>query len=292
MCGGTARGDGVSNADNTVVEAFGQEWSKFDQNKADPAELRTIFDLYFAIFPWNQLSRDAVGFDLGCGSGRWAYFVAPRIGRLYCIDASAVALQVAQTKLHSYSNCEFCCASVESIPLSDNSADFGYSLGVLHHVPDTFGGIEACVRKLKSGAPFLLYLYYAFDNRPWWFRLIWRVSDLVRRLISRLPFAIKSLVCDVIAAMVYWPLARIAKVLEKRGLPVDAMPLAPYRDRSLYVMRTDALDRFGTRLEQRFTKAQISEMMRKAGLERIRFSETPCWCAVGYKKATVSLSLG
>ncbi len=273
----------MSNTDNVVVEAFGQEWSKFDQSEADPTELRAIFDFYFAIFPWAELAPDAVGFDLGCGSGRWAYFVAPRVARLHCVDASSAALDVARKTLNSYCNCEFHCASVESIPIPDESADFGYSLGVLHHVPDTYGGIEACVRKLKPGAPFLVYLYYAFDNRPWWFRTVWRLSDLVRRLICRLPFSIKSRVCDVIAALVYWPLARIAKVLAKIGLPVDSLPLAPYRDRSFYVMRTDALDRFGTRLEQRFTRAQIGDMMRKAGLERIRFSETPCWCAVGHK---------
>lgn len=282
----------MRNTDNAVVEAFGEEWSKFDQNDADPAELRAIFELYFAIFPWDELSRDAIGFDLGCGSGRWAYFVAPRVGRLHCIDASASALQVARKKLNTYINCEFYCGSMESIPLPDDSADFGYSLGVLHHVPDPGGGIEACVRKLKTGAPFLLYLYYAFDNRPWWFRAIWRVSDLVRRLISRLPFAVKSPVCDVIAALVYWPIARGAKLLAHFGLPVDSLPLANYRDRSFYIMRNDTLDRFGTRLERRFTKTQIGEMMKKAGLERIRFSETPSWCAVGYKKAVAFPNCG
>jgi hypothetical protein len=49
-------------------------------------------------------------------------------------------------------------------------------------------------------------------------------------------------------------------------------------------MRTDALDRFGTRLEQRFTKAEIESMMRRAGLQNIEFSAgTPYWCAVGTK---------
>ena len=49
-------------------------------------------------------------------------------------------------------------------------------------------------------------------------------------------------------------------------------------------MRTDALDRFGTRLEQRFTRSEIEEMMRKAGLERIEFSsDLPYWCAVGFR---------
>jgi hypothetical protein len=50
-------------------------------------------------------------------------------------------------------------------------------------------------------------------------------------------------------------------------------------------MRTDSLDRFGTRLEKRFTKKQIIKMMEGAGLENILFSNTkPYWCAVGYKK--------
>ena len=274
----------MSNADKAVVEAFGEEWSKFDQSDADPAELREIFNLYFGIFPWNEIPANAVGFDLGCGSGRWAYFAAARVGKLHCIDASAAALEVARKKLAPYDNCEFHCASVDSIPLADGSADFGYSLGVLHHVPHTQRGIDACVRKLKPGAPFLVYLYYAFDNRPVWFRAIWKLSDLGRRAISQLPFGVKSRVCDVIAALMYWPLARTARLCGRMGLPVENLPLAAYRDRSFYVMRTDALDRFGTGLEQRFTRQQISAMMHHAGLDRIVFSDNPCWCAVGYKK--------
>ena len=49
-------------------------------------------------------------------------------------------------------------------------------------------------------------------------------------------------------------------------------------------MRTDALDRFGTRLEQRFTREEIEIMMQDAGLENIEFSNSkPFWVAVGYK---------
>lgn len=281
---------GVSNTDNNVVESFGREWSKFDQRDADPRELRAIFDLYFEIFPWDELPPHAIGFDLGCGSGRWAYFTAARVSRLHCIDASPTALQVARTNLAARENCEFHRASVDSIPLADNSADFGYSLGVLHHIPDTQAGIDACVRKLKPGGPFLMYLYYAFDNRPSWFRTIWRLSDLVRRFISQLPFPVKARLCDLLAAVLYWPLARTAKFFAKRGLRVDHLPLAAYRDRSFYVMRTDALDRFGTALERRFTREQIAAMMQQAGLERIRFSNTPYWCALGYKKTQTQVA--
>jgi len=162
--------------------------------------------------------------------------------------------------------------------------DFGYSLGVLHHIPDTEAAIASCVRKIKPGAPFLVYLYYAFDNRPLWFRAVWSVSDLLRRGISRLPFVAKKLVTDALAVSVYFPAARISGVLERLGAKVDAIPLSAYRRHSFYTMRTDSLDRFGTTLEKRFTRAEIERMMRNAGLESIKFSDSePFWCAVGFK---------
>lgn len=94
-------------------------------------ELERIFAAYFNLFPWDKLPTNAKGFDLGCGSGRWARFVAPRIGELHCIEASREALSVARSNLQGISQVRFHLASVESIPLPDESMDFGYSLGVI-----------------------------------------------------------------------------------------------------------------------------------------------------------------
>jgi SAM-dependent methyltransferase len=224
-----------------------------------------------------------VGFDVGCGSGRWAQVCSERVGTLHCIDASAEALAVARRNLAGAPNIEFHHASVDDMPLPDGSMDFGYSLGVLHHVPDTAAAIRACVRKLKRGSPLLLYLYYAFDNRPAWFRTVWTISDLGRRVVSRLPFPLRFATSQALAATVYFPLARSARALERLGMPVDNIPLSAYRDRSFYVMRTDALDRFGTRLEQRFTRREIRKMMENAGLERITVDGPAFWTAIGYR---------
>ena len=274
----------VENVVREVVEGFGDEWSRFDQSALSAAELEKMFDNYFNIFPWEKISTDAKGFDLGCGSGRWAKLVAPRVGELHLIDPSADALAVARRNLRDVNNAEFHQASVEAIPLADNSCDFGYSLGVLHHIPDTEAGLRACVNKLKSGAPFLLYLYYRFDNRPAWFRLIWKASDTIRQIVSRMPHSLRFGMSQILAMGVYFPLARTAKVLEKTGLTVEKFPLSQYRNNSFYVMRTDALDRFGTRLERRFTKTEMQEMMKRCGLENIKFSKTSFWTAVGFKK--------
>lgn len=274
-----------TNVDLKTVEGFGEEWSKFDQSELDERERLQIFESYFKIFPWESLPENAKGFDLGCGSGRWAKSVAPRVGTLVCIDASADALEVAKTNLKNQTNCEFHNASVAEMPLENGSMDFGYSLGVLHHIPNPIEGIKQCTSKLKKGAPFLIYLYYAFDNRPAWFRAVWKISDIFRRGIAKLPTSLKHFVAEVIALTVYFPLARIAYLLEKIGLNVSAFPLSIYRDKSFYTMRTDALDRFGTRLEYRFTRREIEEMLSEAELEKIEFSdEMPFWCAVGLKK--------
>lgn len=274
----------MANIDMDTVAGFEDEWTAFDQSRLSDDEAAAQFHLYFQNFPWHALRADATGFDLGCGTGRWAKQVAPRVGTLHCIDASAGVIEIARRNLKTMANCVFHVASVDSIPIPDDSMDFGYSLGVLHHVPDTSAGLRSCIAKLKVGAPFLVYLYYAFDNRPSWYRTLWKVSDMLRQLISRLPRKSKRAITAIIAFAVYLPLARASYLLEKLGVNVDEIPLSPYRRKSFYTMRTDALDRFGTRLEQRFTREQIKNMMVEAGLDNIVFADQQYWSATGYKR--------
>jgi SAM-dependent methyltransferase len=272
----------AANRDDRVIAGFGDEWSRFDQAALHDDERRELFEDYFSVFPWNELPSDARGIDVGCGSGRWAALVAPRVGGLLCVDASPAAAAVARRALAHLPQVEVDVASVDALPVADASLDFAYSLGVLHHVPDAAAGLAAVVQKVKPRAPVLVYLYYAFDHRPLWFRRLWQVSDLTRRVISRLPHGPRWAISQVIALLVYWPLARAARLLEILGSDVTALPLSFYRRRSLYVMRTDALDRFGTRLEQRFTRVEVEQLMRSAGLTDIVFREgAPYWVAVG-----------
>ncbi len=273
----------MRNAEKDVIEDFGAEWNRFDQSSLSEKELKTMFDNYFNIFPWEMVSNVSEGFDLGCGSGRWAKLVAPRVGKLHLIDPSS-ALEIAKRNLSAHKNVEFHEASVDEMPIEDCSQDFGYSLGVMHHVPDTFLGVKTCVEKLKPGCPFLLYLYYGFDNRPIWFRMIWKISDIVRRAICKMPRGIRYGISQLFAAFVYFPLARISLILEGAGINVDNLPLSQYRKLSFYTMRTDSLDRFGTRVEKRFTKAEMKTLMEDCGLFNITFSETSFWTAVGFKR--------
>jgi ubiquinone/menaquinone biosynthesis C-methylase UbiE len=278
-----------SNIDPETVAGFGAEWSSYDQLALSDEEYRRLFDRYFGIFPFDRLPAEAEGFDLGCGSGRWASGVVGQVGRLHCIDPSPEALAVARRRLGGSPNADFHLAAADSIPLADASQDFGYSLGVLHHIPDTKRALADCVRKLKPGGWFLVYLYYRFDHRPGWYRALWSASDLGRRAISRLPFFLRKTITSLIAGTVYWPLARTALLAERAGADVANFPLSAYRRTSFYSMRTDALDRFGTRLEHRFSRDEIRQMMEAAGLTDIQFSERePYWVACGRKAPSVT----
>ncbi|MDP7259000.1 MAG: class I SAM-dependent methyltransferase [Acidimicrobiales bacterium] len=275
----------IQDLGSDVVEGFGVEWARFTNQSLCTTELQEMFELYTSIFPWDDLSDSAEGFDAGCGSGRWARFFAPRVGLLHCVDASVAALEVARVTLAGLDNVEFRNEDLSLLGLDDNSCDFGYCLGVLHHIPDTERALATCVAKLKPGAPFLVYLYYDLEGRGLLRRHLLSVVTMVRSVVARLPSRGRAVVADVLAVVVYWPLARVARLVEKVGRDPSSVPLFQYRHRSFYVMRNDSLDRFGTRLEKRYSKEEVRCLLEETGLEKVQFADgPPWWVAVGWRE--------
>lgn len=271
------------NIDIITVESFGEEWLKF--NEFSREEIKKVgdeyFDICYDILPnktWNVL-------DVGCGSGRWTKYVAPLVGNVEAIDPSN-AVQAASVLLKDEKNVRITQAGVSNIPFEKESFDLVFSLGVLHHIPDTAQAIKDCVKMVKPGGYFLVYLYYSLDNKGLLYKLLFYLSSIFRIIICRLPSIIKKPVCDLIAVLIYMPFVLLSKSLFAIGLKkiADALPLSYYANKSFFVIRNDALDRFGTPLEQRFSKAEITAMMKDAGLTQIVFSDkTPYWHALGKK---------
>lgn len=273
----------MANADQPTLEAFDAKWGNRWKGRPDAEHDRRIFAAFFSLFPFEEL-KGAEGFDLGCGVGRHAEMVAPLVGKIHCIDPSPNAIAAARAALAGQDNAEFHLADVDHIPLADGSQDFGFSMGVLHHVPDTEAALKRCVAKLKPGAPFLLYLYYRFDDRPWWFKTVWKASDVGRRMICRLPLRARKWATDAIAVGVYWPLSRLALLAERSGADVANLPLSFYRQTPMGGLKVSSYDRLATPLEQRFTRPEIEGLMKRSGLTSIRFQEhEPYWVALGRK---------
>ena len=87
--------------DDKVIKDFGNEWKEYDYQSFNNKKLYENFEQYFSIFPWKSLPKNSEGFDMGCGSGRWAKFVAPRVGTLNCVEPSA-AIEVAKKNLQDF----------------------------------------------------------------------------------------------------------------------------------------------------------------------------------------------
>ena len=268
--------------ENTVKD-FGDEWEKFDNQDLDTIELKKIFKSYFYIFPKERFNKKKIGIDLGSGSGRWAKLVAPKVKKLYLLEPSGKAIEVSK-KLKFNKNVTYINKEIKDIDKIKKTFDFAYSLGVIHHLSYPEKAFKLIRSKLKKNSPFLVYLYHNFENNNFLYKIIWKLSEIFRKVISRQNFKVKSLICDLIAFFVYYPLSKISIIFDKMGINVDNFPLSYYRYKSFYIMRNDSLDRFGTKYEKRYSKADIIKLFKKAGFKNIKISNRrPYWCAIGYK---------
>ena len=267
-----------------MVSSFGSEWAKF--NSFEDADLEKISAEYFDILDEKIINKGSYCIDIGCGTGRWSKCLLDKAGFIEAIDPSE-AIFAADKLLPVGSNVRLSMAATDNIPFADGTFDFGMSIGVLHHIPDTSRALTDCVKKIKQGGYFYIYLYYSLDNKGWLAKLLLSLVTGLRKVVSRLPGKLKRFVCDLLAVVVYMPLVLLSRLFFFLGFKKLSakVPLSIYRNKSFYIIRNDALDRFGTRLEQRFSRAEIISMMTNAGLEEIIVSPgLPYWHAIGKKK--------
>ena len=269
------------NIDMEVVHSFGDEWNKF--HHFPKSTIAKICDEYFDIIDESIVNKQTYMIDIGCGSGRWSEYFLDKAGFIESVDPSE-AIFAADDLLGKQDNLRLTRASVNTLPWPDKTFDFGMSIGVLHHIPDTAAALATCVQKIKIGGYFYLYIYYKLDNRGFLFKSLFKLSDVFRRMVCKLRAKPKKIVCDILAVFAYMPFVLTARICKTIGLKKLAkrIPLYAYANKDFYIIRNDSLDRFGTKLEQRFTKAEITSLMERAGLSEIKFSESAAfWHAVG-----------
>ncbi|NND76943.1 MAG: class I SAM-dependent methyltransferase [Flavobacteriales bacterium] len=278
-------GENSNNIDFDVVDSFGEEWKKFQDFDKDTID-RIGIEYFDILLPHLDRSKTYLG-DFGCGTGRWSKFLSDKVLEIEAIDPSE-AIYSAAKLLAPNENIRLSKTSIDVLPFRDGSFDVVISVGVLHHIPDTEKAMRSCVEKVKMGGHCFFYLYYNLEGESAINRMIFKIVTIFRRIISRSPSRLKKLICDLIAYVIYFPLSKLSAFVEFLGLKKVAtkMPLSYYRNKSIYIMRNDSLDRFGTSLEQRFSKTQIHSMMKASGLEEIQISEQkPKYCAVGKRVA-------
>jgi SAM-dependent methyltransferase len=272
------------NIDEEVVKSFGEEWHKF-QNFSDEI-IATAGIEYFDILNETIINKNSYVVDIGCGTGRWTKYLSQKAAFIEAVDPSE-AIFAADNLLAGISNVRLTKASIERMPFDDNTFDLAMSVGVLHHIPNTQKAMQDCIKKIKAGGYFYCYLYHNLETMGWFRKTLFTLSELIRKVVCRLPASFKRFVCDILACVIYMPLVfagRIVKVIGLKNI-AEKMPLSSYYNKPFFIIRNDALDKFGTKLEQRFSKVQVEEMMKNCGLENIVISSSqPLYHAIGRKK--------
>ena len=249
---GRLPGEGVFAED--IQRSFGAEWRQFEEILP---EHEIEFRQYFDVVDLEGLSGSRVC-DLGCGMGRWSYYLKDSVRELVLVDFSE-AIFVARENLQGTKNTVFVMADVTRLPFRSDFADFVFCLGVLHHLP--LNALQQ-VRSLSRYAPrFLIYLYSALDSRPRFHRFLLAAVDTVRRVVSgRENPAFRTAFTWVAAFTLYLPLISLGAFLRPLGLS-GKIPLYDfYHGKSLHRIRQDVYDRFFTSIEQRFSRQEILQL--------------------------------
>lgn len=265
-----------------VIKDFGDEWAKFTfLEEQRLSEIEEQANRYFALLK-DELKSETLGLvaDFGAGTGRWSQFILKKCSKLNLVEPSHGAYEVLKTRFSGEEKALLLNERIEECSLENESIDIGICLGVLHHLPDTESALKSINAKLKPGGTLLAYMYYNLEGQNLIYRLLFHISSLARRFISKLPRLLKRSICDAIALIVYLPLARMALRLRMFGVNTKNFPLHHYETLPFHVMRNDSLDRFGTRLEKRYSKEQIRQLLSQTGfdLTTLVFSEDePYW---------------
>lgn len=175
------------------ADSFGHQWTTYNWLRdEDEFEFYQITDL-----DPSDLAGKTV-FDAGCGGGRVARHLAPRVKELFALDFS-IAVDKAFELCRGYGNAHFIQCDVNTHPFKPAMFDFVHSHGVLHHTPDTKRSFDNLPRLVKPGGLF----YVAVFRKA---ALPLRVSDGAwRSVMNKLPIPMMDKVCGAMAYLKYVP---------------------------------------------------------------------------------------
>jgi SAM-dependent methyltransferase len=259
--------------------SFGYEWTEF--NDPEPSG-QTNFQDYFAGLDLESLKGKLV-LDAGCGMGRHARETGKYAGIVVAVDFSAAVDQAARNTA-SQKNVQCIQADLTRLPLRNESFDFVYSLGVLHHIADTEGALRGLVAKLKKGGQLRVYLYWKREGMSGW--LLSCVSA-VRLVTTRLPFPVLKFLCWVLSVLLFVGVIvpyRAALALGIRSL--EAWPLFVYTKYPFQVLYNDQFDRFSAPIEKRYSPEEARQLLTSVGLTDVAVQACYGWVVDGTKPLT------
>jgi uncharacterized protein YbaR (Trm112 family) len=168
-------------AQDAYAESFGDEWHRFRTVQLDSANGTTESEQGFGSKTGLRAEdvRGRLVLDAGVGAGRYAEVMARWGAEVVGVDLTR-AVDAAAQNLRAWPSAHLVQADIFGLPFRDETFDVAYSIGVLHHTPDTAAAFKRVAAMVMKGGQLAVYVYHAGG-------LMRYVSDTLRVVTTRLP---------------------------------------------------------------------------------------------------------
>lgn len=209
----------VSEDKQKTAAAFGYEWTHF-------TEMHETYEAQFLdwISPIQpEFFKNKVVLDAGCGIGRHMYYAAKYGAKdVIGVDLSQAVETSYKQVGQVFENAHIVQADIFALPFRPGTFDFGYSIGVLHHLPDPQAGFNAVAGVIKPGGSIFGWVYGHENNA-----IIHYFIDPLRKSLTRyLPHGLLTGISFVFAVILQFIVKAIYRPLNALG--VKGLPYQDY----------------------------------------------------------------
>jgi len=241
---------------------FGFEWNLHNRTQLDTATRHESEETFIEKTGFRRGDfKGKLVLDVGCGMGRFSD-VASRWGATVVgIDLTS-AVDAAHSNIGGRENVHLAQADVFRLPFREETFDVIFSIGVLHHTPDTRAAFDQLPRLLKPGGTIAIWVYSTLMGR-------WtRVSDIYRHLTTRLPRRVLYALCHVAI-----PLYNVNKIPLIRGVSRIVFPVSNHRDPAWRVL--DTFDWYSPTYQWKHGEGELRDWFQKHGLVSVESLSFP-----------------
>ncbi|MGE0453596.1 MAG: methyltransferase domain-containing protein [Vicinamibacteria bacterium] len=249
-------------ADAGYAGSFGRQWNWFRTIQLDSRTGRgETLRAFTQTTGWSDAElRGRLVLDAGVGAGRYAEVAAELGAELVGVDLTT-AVDAAWANVGHRPRIHLLQADIFSLPFRRESFDHAYSIGVLHHTPDTRAAFAAVARTVRPGGSFAVYLYDAYGPGR-------RGPDLIRKLTTRLPLGLMWALSAIAVPLHYvYRLPLLGRLLR---LLAPISPHPGWRWRWL-----DTFDWYTPRHQWKFLYPEVYRWYRDCGFGEIALFDGP-----------------
>lgn len=182
---------------DAYVSSFSYQWNAHARTQFDDARRTESWDTFrqkTGFAPEDLAGRLVL--DVGCGSGRFLD-VADRMGAAEAVGIDlSLATEAAWRNLGQRPAVHVIQADVFRLPFRPGTFDVVYSIGVLHHTPDTKAAFGKLPSLLRPGGRLAVWLYDDYYTAG-------KLTDLYRVVTTRLPQRLLHALC-ALSVPWYW----------------------------------------------------------------------------------------